>query len=91
MTMDGTYTAVVDRFEDDLAVLVLELDDGADELVVDRSRVPDDAGQDAVLQVVLEDGALADATYDSEETERRREAVQDRFDRLARRPPRDDE
>ena len=92
MTIDGSYTAVVDRFEDDQAVLVLERDgETVDELVGDRAELPDDAGQDAVLRLLVDHGHLVDAEYDESETTARRDAAQDRFDRLAERPPDDDE
>lgn len=92
MVEDGRYTAVLDRFEDDLAVLLLEDgDEVVDDLVVDRERLPSPARhQDAVLTVVVRDGDLADATYDPETTERRSERARDRFDRLSRRPPDED-
>lgn len=83
------YTAVIDRFEGDLAVLLLE-DDGAtvDDIAVDRSALPDDARHvDAVLSVVVEDEELLDASYRPDETEQRTESAQSRFDRLSQRPP----
>lgn len=90
--MDGTYTAVVDRFEGDLAVLVLERDgEAVDDVAVEADSIPEEAGEGAVLEVVLEDGWLVDATYQPEATRTRREDAQDRFDALASRPPDDDE
>jgi hypothetical protein len=89
MTTDGTYTAVVDRFEDDLAVLLLE-DDGetVGEVAVDAGRLPEDGRHvDAVLVVELADGDLVDVTYDAAETVDRAEAAQSRFDELSGRPP----
>lgn len=85
---DGAYTAVLDRFEDRRAVLVVE-DDGEDvaEVAVHRTWVPADARrQDAVVELVVEDGRPVAVEYDPAETESRRESAQDRFDRLARRP-----
>ena len=92
MIPDGTYTAVLDRIEDTLATL--EIEDGGDlhALVVDEARLPAAARhQDALLSVVIEDGDLVEASYDREETTARGERAQDRFDRLSRRPPQDDE
>lgn len=93
MIDDGTYTAVLDRFEDEQAVLVLE-QDGVDiaDYPVPRAQLPK-AGrqQDAVFEVVIEDGDLLDITYDPTETESRRESAQSRFDRLSKRPPNRDE
>jgi hypothetical protein len=92
MPDDGTYTAVLDRFEtgaDDerLAVLMLEADgETVGDLVVGAADLPGDARHaDAVLEVDVADGALASATYRPAETEERAEAAQDRFDRLSRR------
>lgn len=88
----GTYTAVLDRFEDDLAVLILE--DGGEVVgqhVTDIGNLPDDAcSQDAVLEITLSEGDLVNAEYNAEETERRSVAAQDRFDRLSQRPPTED-
>lgn len=82
-------TAVLDRFEGDLAVLVLEAGgETVGETVVDRAALPEDARHtDAVLTLTLEVGAIVTAEYDAAETERRAETAQNRFDRLSRRPP----
>ncbi|MFC7154316.1 DUF3006 domain-containing protein [Halomarina halobia] len=82
------YAAVLDRFEGDDAVLLLEDDDGvAGDVVVDRYDLPPEARhQDAVLAVRVEDGEVVGVDYDPDETDRRREDAQSRFDRLARRP-----
>jgi hypothetical protein len=88
----GTYTAVLDRFEEDLAVLILE-DDGetVGQHVTSTGNLPDDAcTQDAVLEITLGDGELVNAEYDAEETDRRSAAAQERFDRLSQRPPTED-
>lgn len=94
MTNDGTYTAVVDRFESDLAVLLLEADgETVGERVLDRQRLPE-AGQhvDAVFTVELADGDVATLDYEPAVTESRAEDTQRRFDDLSQRPPsRDDE
>src|SRR6056297_1247413 len=89
MPADGTYTAVVDRFEGDQAVLLLE-DDGetVGERVLDRGRLPADGGHvDAVLRVELQDGDVVDASYDPDETTNRSERARRRFDDLSSRPP----
>lgn len=91
MIPDGEYTAVVDRIEAGVAALELDLEDGPAELRVEADALPERARRaDAVLAVVVCDGDLVEATHDEAETERRRERAQDRFDRLSRRPPRDD-
>jgi hypothetical protein len=87
MIPDGTYTAVVDRIEDDLATLLLE-EDGTDayQLDVDPEILPTEAQQpNAILTVEISDGELATTTYEPEETETRQESAQSRFDRLAER------
>lgn len=83
------YTAIIDRFEGDLAVLLLEHEgETLDDIAVDRSALPDDARHvDAVLSVVVQDGELLDASYRPDETEQRKESAQARFDRLSQRPP----
>lgn len=93
MPADGQYVAVVDRFEGDLAVLLLEDgDEVVDDVAVGRDRLPEQGRhQDAVLAVVVQDGRLADVEYRPDETERRAESARERFDRLARRPPDEDE
>lgn len=89
MVADGRYLAVVDRFEGDHAVVLLEEDDEVvGDVAVARDRLPEAARHsDAVLAVVVRDGGLAEAEYRPEETERRRASARERFDRLARRPP----
>ena len=93
MPSDGTYTAVVDRFEADLAVLLLE-DDGETvcEVVVDEEELPADGRHvDAVLAVELEDDEVVDVTYEEAATEDRSERAQSRFDSLSQRPPSEDD
>ncbi|WP_435074679.1 DUF3006 domain-containing protein [Halorubrum sp. HHNYT27] len=89
---DGAYTAVVDSIEDGLATLFFESDgDEVGNAVVAADRLPEDGRHaDAVLDVEIADGSIANATYDSERTSSRSEAAQNRFDRLSRRPPKDD-
>jgi hypothetical protein len=90
---DGTYTAVVDRFEDDLAVLLLEADgDTVAELTLAKARLPDPGRHvDAIFSVELADDELVDLTYDPDATADRADAAQRRFDSLSRRPPSDDD
>jgi hypothetical protein len=88
MIPDGEYVAVVDRFEDDLAVLLLEEDEETvAELPVPQRRLPG-AGchQDAVLEVTVRGDNVVGARYDEVETDRRAEDAQEQFDRLSRRP-----
>lgn len=87
----GDHTAVLDRFEDDLAVLEVTAGDGQYELVVDETALPADARHpDAVLEVTVRDGVLEAALYDAEASEERSEDAQRRFDRLSERLPEDE-
>jgi hypothetical protein len=87
------FTGVIDRFEEDLAVILLEADgEVVDELVLAREELPTEAAHsDAVLAVTLIDGEVTDLSYNPTETTDRKERAQSRFDRLARRPPNDDD
>lgn len=89
MSTDEEYTAVIDRFEGDLAVLLLERDgETVGDVAVPRAELPPDARhQDAVLRVTVEDGEVQQATYEAEETAERKERAQSRVDRLSQRPP----
>jgi hypothetical protein len=89
---DGSYTAVVDRIEEGLAVLEVERHEGVDELVVEATALPADARRaDAVLTVELADGEMVEAASDTSATASRRRELQDRFDRLSSRPPAEDD
>jgi len=92
MIPNGQYTAVVDRIEDGLASLLLEVSgEDAHKVTVDPGTLPANARHsDAVLEVTVADGDLVETVYDAAETNRRQEAAQRRFDRLLERPP-DDE
>lgn len=88
--MTDQYTAVLDRFEGEQAVLLLE--DGGEtvgDVVVGRDTLPaDGAHQDAMFTVtVTDDGDLETIEYQPERTEQRHEHAQSRFDRLSKRPP----
>lgn len=88
MTLDGRYRAVVDRIEDDLAVLLVE--DGGeviDEVVVDCDDLPSGVEAGTVAVATFEDGAVRRLGSRPVSTDRRRSTLQDRFDRLADRPP----
>jgi hypothetical protein len=93
MVDSGSYTAVLDRIEDDLAVLILEEDgEAVEEHVVPLEELPEPAQtQDAILEVTVEDGDIVDAVFDPDKSAERIDDAQSRFDRLARRPPDEDE
>lgn len=90
---DGEYTAVVDNVEDGLATVFFERDgEEVGNAVLEASRLPSDGRHaDAILSVVLSEGRIESATYKPDKTENRAEAAQDRFDRLSKRPPSDEE
>jgi hypothetical protein len=100
--LDGTYVAVLDRFEEvetadgeyeELAVLLVEDDEQiVDEQLVDRSELPSDGcHQDAVFELRFEDGLLVELTYDSATSEERSRETQSRFDRLSKRLSEEDD
>lgn len=92
MIPDGNYTAVLGRFEDDQAVLEVSGDDERYELVVDQHALPQPARHaDAILTVEIVDGELTATEYQPQESTRRAEEAQNRFDRLSNRPPTEDE
>lgn len=88
MIPDGEYTAVVDRIEDGLAALEVAGDEGRYELMVSDAALPAEGRHaDAVLQVTLADEDLVEVAYDPAETTTRTQQAQERFERLSRRPP----
>jgi hypothetical protein len=89
--MNGTYVGVVDRFEGDDAVVLLERNgDVVGQVIVSRESLPEAGNHvDAVLDVTVRVDAVEHLEYDPETTASRRENTQDRFDRLSERPPDD--
>lgn len=87
MVRDGTYTAVLDRFEGEYAIIQLEADGEAlDQVMVEQATLPEDGQhQDAVFTVEVSDTEVVAIQYDPETTEDRQTAAQERFDRLAER------
>lgn len=89
--LDGTYTAVLDRYEDiddvGVAVLVVEAD-GTDvvEHLVKRSTLPEDCRSvDTVLEVTFSGGEPTAFQMRPGETADRKSDAQSRFERLSRR------
>lgn len=68
-------TATLDRFEDDIAVLVVEPEQTV--VNVPRSELPEGVDQGDVVRL--------EGTVDRVETERRRQEVQEKIERLKRR------
>lgn len=90
MLPDGIHTAVVDRIEDGIATLEMDTEDGLYALEIEAAELPAEAQTaDAVLEITVEESALADVTYEPDETADRSNEAQRRFDRLSKRPPRD--
>ena len=86
MTLEGGYTATVDRIEEGLAVLLVEADgETVAERHLEAADLPAGAGEGAVLEVAFDDGDLVDLGYRPEETGDRRERAREKFDRLSRR------
>lgn len=87
---DGPYVGVVDRFEDEWAVVLLERDDSeVGDVLVRKERLPQRAQrQNAILRIVLRDGDVERVWYDSEATRDRGASAQARFDRLSEPAPR---
>lgn len=92
MLDSGAYTATLDRVEEtpggDLAVLIVEAeDDVVSQLDLPVETVPDDGRHvDAVFDLRITADRF-ELVYRADETARRAEAAETRFDRLARRPP----
>jgi len=88
----GTYTAVVDSIEDGLATVFFEQDgEEVGDAIVAASVLPEDGRHaDAILSVSV-DSTVVEWHYEPETTEARKEAAQDRFDRLSNRAPSDDD
>jgi len=77
-----------------IAVILVEVyGDVVDEIVIDRADLPADAAHlDAVLDITLtSDGEATAIEYDTAASTDRKEQAQSRFDRLAERPPEDDD
>jgi hypothetical protein len=74
--------AVIDRFEGDLAVLILE---GSQERVnVPRGALPKGSKDGSWLQVEIEDGQVRKAVLDEEETDRARKRIAEKLEKLRR-------
>ena len=87
-TNTHSYTATLDRIVDgQTAVLLLEADgETVDQLEVDVRRLPAEGQHEgAVLEVEVVAGEFCDAEYRPELTASRRDAAQDRLERLSTR------
>ena len=85
--MDGEYTAIVDRIVDgDTAVVLIETDgDVIEQFDIPAVELPTECAPGSVLSVVITANEIVEMTLQSEETQDRRERIQERFDRLSKR------
>ncbi len=85
--MNGTFTGVIDRIVDGETAVILIEDDGevVDEYNLSVENIPSKSDEGAVLQVRIEDGEIVQMDYLDKKTESRRQAAQDKFDRLSER------
>jgi hypothetical protein len=74
--------AVIDRFEGDLAVLLVG--DEQQPLDVPQSALPQGADPGQWLQIVVENGRLVRAELDPKATEAAHQRLQDKLERLRR-------
>ena len=84
--MTNRHTAVLDRVVDgETAVLLVESADRVvDELTVDLETIPKPGRVDgAVFTILVDDGELTHVEFRPQETKSRRDAAQNRFDRLS--------
>ncbi|MCU4926887.1 DUF3006 domain-containing protein [Halobacteria archaeon AArc-dxtr1] len=85
--MNGEFRGTVDRIVDGETAVVLIEEDGevTEQFDVATDRLPEPAREaGGVLAVTVVDGAFEAAEYRSEATEKRRETVRERLDRLSR-------
>jgi len=87
--MQGTYTAVVDRIVDGkTAVLLIEdSDEVVEQFDIGIEELPEEVGEGGVLTVEINDNEIIAMEYLEDETNSRRQAAQERFDRLSERLP----
>lgn len=83
-----THTAVVDRIEDGIAVLLIEDDSGTviEERTPAADELPSEIEAGDVVELTLDGDDIATVTRDSAATESRKQRAQNRFDQLAERP-----
>ncbi len=75
--------AVIDRFEEGFAVLLIG-EDGSQRLNVSRKQLPKGVREGTWLRVELEGEELRSAEIDHEETERAKQRIMEKLERLRR-------
>jgi Protein of unknown function (DUF3006) len=74
--------AVIDRFEGNLAVLLLN--EGQEQLIVPRKSLPRGVKEGHWLQVEIENGEVRNAVIDQEETAKAKQRIAEKLARLRR-------
>jgi hypothetical protein len=74
--------AVIDRFEGNLAVLLL--DEGQEQLIIPRKSLPRGVKEGHWLQVEIENGEVRSAAIDQEETAKAKQRIEQKLARLRR-------
>jgi hypothetical protein len=82
MTDNKMMTGVIDRFEDDLAVI--EITGEIESRNIPRKLLPRRAKEGDYLQFAIEDGNIVQAKLDPEATQAARKRIKDKLDRLRR-------
>lgn len=86
MTLEGEYTATVDRVVEGLAVFLVESDgETVDERRLPASSLPADVEEGTVCELTFEDDEVVDVEARPEATADRRSRMRERFESLSRR------
>lgn len=86
--MHGEYTGTIDRIVDgETAVLLIEADgEVIDQVDIPVTRLPEPTSEDGgIVSVTIESGDITMIEYLPEETQERRESIEDKLDRLSTR------
>ena len=85
--MNGTFTATIDRIVDQQTAVILIEDDGevVEQYDVPVEQLPESVQREGVvLTVELADGEIVSIQHEPDATRERREAAQERLDRLSK-------
>lgn len=74
--------AVLDRFEEQMAVFIL--DDTGEVISYPRSKIAVDISEGDYVLLIIEAGSIQDLVHDEESTEAARKRIQEKLDRLRR-------
>ena len=74
--------AVIDRFEDKLAILLIN--DGQEQLIVPRKSLPRGVKEGIWLEVIVENGKVKRAVIDLEQTENVKQRIAAKLESLRR-------